>query len=148
MLTLHSKKCWVVLTMPLGVTSYVMLWYTPQDTMSSAFSFSWYFIWCCLFDTFMSVSPLLLLLSAHSFQLFYTFSVKTISSVKDISCLGGWPNLNLFLNWDNNAFFRICFTLQTKIQCHYCPQLFPLKYLWWLNIVLITVVYKQLCLLI
>ncbi|KAG1962180.1 sodium-dependent lysophosphatidylcholine symporter [Pimephales promelas] len=45
---------WIVLTMPLGVTSYVMLWYTPQDTMSSAFSFSWYFIWCCLFDTFMS----------------------------------------------------------------------------------------------
>ncbi|XP_067302652.1 sodium-dependent lysophosphatidylcholine symporter 1 [Pseudorasbora parva] len=45
---------WIIFTMPLGVLSYVMLWYTPQDTMSSAFSFSWYFIWCCLFDTFMS----------------------------------------------------------------------------------------------
>ncbi|XP_067226716.1 sodium-dependent lysophosphatidylcholine symporter 1-like isoform X1 [Chanodichthys erythropterus] len=45
---------WIVFTMPLGVLSYVMLWYTPQHTMSSAFSFSWYFIWCCLFDTFMS----------------------------------------------------------------------------------------------
>ncbi|XP_051736631.1 sodium-dependent lysophosphatidylcholine symporter 1-like isoform X2 [Ctenopharyngodon idella] len=45
---------WIVFTMPLGVLSYVMLWYTPQDTMSSSFSFSWYFIWCCLFDTFMS----------------------------------------------------------------------------------------------
>uniref|UniRef100_A0A672RBM9 Sodium-dependent lysophosphatidylcholine symporter 1-like n=1 Tax=Sinocyclocheilus grahami TaxID=75366 RepID=A0A672RBM9_SINGR len=50
---------WIVFTMPLGVLSYVMLWYTPQDTMSSAFSFGWYFTWCCLFDTFMSVSPIL-----------------------------------------------------------------------------------------
>nr|XP_021330195.1 sodium-dependent lysophosphatidylcholine symporter 1-B isoform X2 [Danio rerio] len=40
--------------MPLGVLSYIMLWYTPQDTMSPAFSFSWYFIWCCVFDTFIS----------------------------------------------------------------------------------------------
>ncbi|XP_021330193.2 sodium-dependent lysophosphatidylcholine symporter 1 [Danio rerio] len=45
---------WIVFTMPLGILSYIMLWYTPQDTMSPAFSFSWYFIWCCLFDTFMS----------------------------------------------------------------------------------------------
>ncbi|RXN11255.1 sodium-dependent lysophosphatidylcholine symporter 1-like protein [Labeo rohita] len=45
---------WIVFTMPLGVLSYVMLWYTPQDTMSSGFSFGWYFTWCCLFDTFMS----------------------------------------------------------------------------------------------
>ncbi|KTG05346.1 hypothetical protein cypCar_00013621 [Cyprinus carpio] len=45
---------WIVFTMPLGVLSYVMLWYTPQDIMSSAFSFGWYFTWCCLFDTFMS----------------------------------------------------------------------------------------------
>ncbi|KAI2649859.1 Sodium-dependent lysophosphatidylcholine symporter 1 [Labeo rohita] len=44
---------WIVFTMPLGVLSYVMLWYTPQDTMSSGFSFGWYFTWCCLFDTFM-----------------------------------------------------------------------------------------------
>ncbi|XP_056305381.1 sodium-dependent lysophosphatidylcholine symporter 1 isoform X2 [Danio aesculapii] len=45
---------WIVFTMPLGVLSYIMLWYTPQDTMSPAFSFSWYFIWCCVFDTFIS----------------------------------------------------------------------------------------------
>ncbi|XP_043080697.1 sodium-dependent lysophosphatidylcholine symporter 1-like [Puntigrus tetrazona] len=45
---------WIVFSMPLGVLSYVMLWYTPQDTMSSGFSFGWYFTWCCLFDTFMS----------------------------------------------------------------------------------------------
>ncbi|KAF4096849.1 hypothetical protein G5714_022818 [Onychostoma macrolepis] len=45
---------WIVFTMPLGVLSYVMLWYTPQDTMSPGFSFGWYFIWSCLFDTFMS----------------------------------------------------------------------------------------------
>uniref|UniRef100_A0A8C1VT96 Si:ch211-224l10.4 n=1 Tax=Cyprinus carpio TaxID=7962 RepID=A0A8C1VT96_CYPCA len=45
---------WIMFTMPLGVLSYVMLWYTPQDTMSPAFSFGWYFTWCCLFDTFMS----------------------------------------------------------------------------------------------
>ncbi|XP_016098781.1 sodium-dependent lysophosphatidylcholine symporter 1-like [Sinocyclocheilus grahami] len=61
---------WIVFTMPLGVLSYVMLWYTPQDTMSSAFSFGWYFTWCCLFDTFMSVSPLLPL------------SLKSISCIK------------------------------------------------------------------
>uniref|UniRef100_A0A8C1KPZ7 Si:ch211-224l10.4 n=3 Tax=Cyprinus carpio TaxID=7962 RepID=A0A8C1KPZ7_CYPCA len=45
---------WIVFSMPLGVLSYVMLWYTPQDTMSSGFSFGWYFTWCSLFDTFMS----------------------------------------------------------------------------------------------
>lgn len=45
---------WIVFSMPLGVLSYIMLWYTPQDTMSPAFSFCWYFAWCCLFDTFMS----------------------------------------------------------------------------------------------
>ncbi|XP_073731171.1 sodium-dependent lysophosphatidylcholine symporter 1-like isoform X3 [Misgurnus anguillicaudatus] len=45
---------WIVFSMPLGVLSYTMLWYTPQDTMSPAFSFYWYFAWCCLFDTFMS----------------------------------------------------------------------------------------------
>ncbi|XP_057175745.1 sodium-dependent lysophosphatidylcholine symporter 1-like isoform X2 [Triplophysa rosa] len=45
---------WIVFSMPFGVVSYIMLWYTPQDTMSPAFSFCWYFVWCCLFDTFMS----------------------------------------------------------------------------------------------
>ncbi|KAL2104335.1 hypothetical protein ACEWY4_001203 [Coilia grayii] len=45
---------WIVFTTPFGVLSYVMLWFTPQDTMTPASSFCWYFIWCCLFDTFMS----------------------------------------------------------------------------------------------
>ncbi|XP_073679208.1 sodium-dependent lysophosphatidylcholine symporter 1-like [Garra rufa] len=45
---------WIVFSMPLGVLSYVMLWYTPQDTMSPGFRFGWYFTWCCLFDAFMS----------------------------------------------------------------------------------------------
>ncbi|KAG7472311.1 hypothetical protein MATL_G00107590 [Megalops atlanticus] len=45
---------WLVFTTPFGVLSYIMMWFTPQDTMSPAFSFSWYFTMCCLFDTFMS----------------------------------------------------------------------------------------------
>ncbi|XP_018593278.1 sodium-dependent lysophosphatidylcholine symporter 1 isoform X2 [Scleropages formosus] len=45
---------WIVLSTPFGILSYVMMWYTPQETMSPAFSFSWYFTMCCLFDAFMS----------------------------------------------------------------------------------------------
>ncbi|XP_041955426.1 sodium-dependent lysophosphatidylcholine symporter 1 [Alosa sapidissima] len=45
---------WIVFTTPFGVLSYVMLWFTPQATMTPATSFCWYFLWCCLFDTFMS----------------------------------------------------------------------------------------------
>ncbi|XP_066528720.1 sodium-dependent lysophosphatidylcholine symporter 1-like isoform X2 [Hoplias malabaricus] len=45
---------WIVYSTPLGVVSYILAWYTPQDSMSAASSFSWYFIWSCLFDTFMS----------------------------------------------------------------------------------------------
>ncbi|KAG9332492.1 hypothetical protein JZ751_014590 [Albula glossodonta] len=45
---------WLVFTMPFGVLTYIMLWFTPKDTMSPAFSFTWYFTMCCLFDTFMS----------------------------------------------------------------------------------------------
>ncbi|XP_051518601.1 sodium-dependent lysophosphatidylcholine symporter 1-like isoform X2 [Myxocyprinus asiaticus] len=45
---------WIVFSMPFGVLSYIMLWYTPLDAMSPGFSFWWYFTWCCLFDTFMS----------------------------------------------------------------------------------------------
>ncbi|XP_063065376.1 sodium-dependent lysophosphatidylcholine symporter 1 [Engraulis encrasicolus] len=45
---------WIVFTTPFGVLAYIMLWFTPQDVMSPAGSFAWYFIWCCLFDTFMS----------------------------------------------------------------------------------------------
>ncbi|KAJ8370759.1 hypothetical protein SKAU_G00107870 [Synaphobranchus kaupii] len=44
---------WLVFSTPFGVLSYVMMWFTPQDTMSPTLSFSWYFIMCCLFDTFM-----------------------------------------------------------------------------------------------
>ncbi|XP_031421997.1 sodium-dependent lysophosphatidylcholine symporter 1 isoform X2 [Clupea harengus] len=45
---------WILLSTPFAVLSYVMLWTTPQDNMTPASSFCWYFIWCCLFDTFMS----------------------------------------------------------------------------------------------
>ncbi|XP_053338438.1 sodium-dependent lysophosphatidylcholine symporter 1 [Clarias gariepinus] len=45
---------WIVYSMPLGVISYIMQWYTPKNTMSPAFSFCWFVGWCCLFDTFMS----------------------------------------------------------------------------------------------
>ncbi|XP_062872131.1 sodium-dependent lysophosphatidylcholine symporter 1 [Trichomycterus rosablanca] len=45
---------WIVFSMPMGVISYIMLWYTPQNTMSPSFSFCWYLTWCCMFDTFMS----------------------------------------------------------------------------------------------
>ncbi|XP_072553402.1 sodium-dependent lysophosphatidylcholine symporter 1-like [Salminus brasiliensis] len=45
---------WIVFSMPLGVISYVMVWYNPQDSMSAASSFCWYFLWTCLFDTFLS----------------------------------------------------------------------------------------------
>ncbi|KAB5546388.1 hypothetical protein PHYPO_G00071470 [Pangasianodon hypophthalmus] len=45
---------WIVYSMPMGVISYIMQWYTPQDSMSPVFSFCWYFGWCCLFDTLMS----------------------------------------------------------------------------------------------
>ncbi|MGH0187172.1 UNVERIFIED_CONTAM: hypothetical protein FKN15_023935 [Acipenser sinensis] len=45
---------WMVLSMPFAVLMYFMLWFTPADTMSPAFSFSWYFITYCLFQTFMS----------------------------------------------------------------------------------------------
>ncbi|KAJ8378210.1 hypothetical protein AAFF_G00244980 [Aldrovandia affinis] len=45
---------WMIFSTPFGVFCYIMMWFTPQDTMSPAFSFSWYFSMCCLFDTFMS----------------------------------------------------------------------------------------------
>ncbi|MBN3306278.1 NLS1 protein, partial [Amia calva] len=45
---------WAVFSMPFGVLSYILLWYTPQDTMSAGFSFTWYFTMYCLFQTFMS----------------------------------------------------------------------------------------------
>ncbi|XP_069035564.1 sodium-dependent lysophosphatidylcholine symporter 1 isoform X1 [Lepisosteus oculatus] len=45
---------WAVFTMPFGVLSYVLLWSTPKDTMSSQLSFFWYFSMYCFFQTFMS----------------------------------------------------------------------------------------------
>ncbi|KAL4655419.1 sodium-dependent lysophosphatidylcholine symporter 1-like isoform X1 [Arapaima gigas] len=45
---------WIVFSTPFGILSYVMMWYTPQKTMSPAFGFSWYFIMSCLFDAFMT----------------------------------------------------------------------------------------------
>ncbi|KAI5612420.1 sodium-dependent lysophosphatidylcholine symporter 1-like isoform X1, partial [Silurus asotus] len=45
---------WIVYSMPMGVISYIMQWYTPQENMSPAFSFCWYLGWCCLFNTLMS----------------------------------------------------------------------------------------------
>ncbi|XP_067095931.1 sodium-dependent lysophosphatidylcholine symporter 1 [Osmerus mordax] len=47
---------WIIFSMPLGVLSYVMLWFTPQEVTSPGFSFSWFFTWNCLFDLFMSCS--------------------------------------------------------------------------------------------
>ncbi|KAG9269521.1 sodium-dependent lysophosphatidylcholine symporter 1-like [Astyanax mexicanus] len=45
---------WIVCSTPLGVISYIMVWYTPQENMSAVSSFCWYFFWICLFDTFLS----------------------------------------------------------------------------------------------
>ncbi|KAM4609737.1 sodium-dependent lysophosphatidylcholine symporter 1 [Polymixia lowei] len=45
---------WIVFSLPFGVVSYVMMWFVPQDSMSPGFSFSWFFVWTCLFDLFMS----------------------------------------------------------------------------------------------
>uniref|UniRef100_UPI003AAF7033 sodium-dependent lysophosphatidylcholine symporter 1 isoform X1 n=2 Tax=Centroberyx gerrardi TaxID=166262 RepID=UPI003AAF7033 len=45
---------WIVFSLPFGIVSYIMMWFTPQDSMSPAFSFSWFFIWTCLFDLFLT----------------------------------------------------------------------------------------------
>ncbi|TRY89879.1 hypothetical protein DNTS_030356 [Danionella cerebrum] len=45
---------WIMLSMPFAIISYVMLWFAPHDSTSTALSFSWYFIWCCLFDSFVT----------------------------------------------------------------------------------------------
>ncbi|KAJ8412314.1 hypothetical protein AAFF_G00145810 [Aldrovandia affinis] len=45
---------WIVLSMPLGVLSYVMLWFTPQGSKSPVFSFFWHLSMSCLFEAFMS----------------------------------------------------------------------------------------------
>ncbi|XP_071391272.1 sodium-dependent lysophosphatidylcholine symporter 1 isoform X2 [Centroberyx affinis] len=45
---------WIVFSLPFGIVSYIMMWFMPQDSMSPAFSFSWFFIWTCLFDLFLT----------------------------------------------------------------------------------------------
>uniref|UniRef100_A0A4W5KLL9 Major facilitator superfamily domain containing 2a-like 2 n=1 Tax=Hucho hucho TaxID=62062 RepID=A0A4W5KLL9_9TELE len=45
---------WVVLAMPFGVLSYVLLWFMPQGSMSQAFSVPWYLTASCLFETLMT----------------------------------------------------------------------------------------------
>ncbi|XP_036386716.1 sodium-dependent lysophosphatidylcholine symporter 1-like, partial [Megalops cyprinoides] len=45
---------WIVLSMPFGVFSYIMLWFTPQGATSPVFSFFWHLTMSCLFETFMS----------------------------------------------------------------------------------------------
>ncbi|KAM9429710.1 sodium-dependent lysophosphatidylcholine symporter 1-like [Salvelinus alpinus] len=44
----------VVLAMPFGVLSYVLLWFMPQGSMSQAFSVPWYLTASCLFETLMT----------------------------------------------------------------------------------------------
>uniref|UniRef100_A0AAY4EFH7 Uncharacterized protein n=1 Tax=Denticeps clupeoides TaxID=299321 RepID=A0AAY4EFH7_9TELE len=46
---------WVVLSTPLGIMSYVFLWFTPQDFASVTFCILWHLITSCLFETFMSL---------------------------------------------------------------------------------------------
>lgn len=45
---------WIIFSMPLGVLSYVMVWSIPQDDLSPALGFFWFFTWNCLFDMFMT----------------------------------------------------------------------------------------------
>uniref|UniRef100_A0A6Q2YEN5 Uncharacterized protein n=1 Tax=Esox lucius TaxID=8010 RepID=A0A6Q2YEN5_ESOLU len=45
---------WIVLSMPFGVFSYVLMWFMPQGSMSEAFSVSWYLMASCLFHTLMT----------------------------------------------------------------------------------------------
>ncbi|KAM6976798.1 sodium-dependent lysophosphatidylcholine symporter 1-B-like [Aplochiton taeniatus] len=45
---------WMVLSMPIGVLSYVLLWFVPQGPMSQAFSVPWFLAVTCLFETLMS----------------------------------------------------------------------------------------------
>ncbi|XP_071391282.1 sodium-dependent lysophosphatidylcholine symporter 1-like [Centroberyx affinis] len=45
---------WIVFSLPFAIVSYIMMWVMPQDSMSLAFSFSWFFIWTCLFNLFLT----------------------------------------------------------------------------------------------
>ncbi|XP_076022910.1 sodium-dependent lysophosphatidylcholine symporter 1-B-like [Genypterus blacodes] len=45
---------WLVLSMPFGVLSYLLLWFMPQGSMSQAVSVPWFLTAACLFETLMS----------------------------------------------------------------------------------------------
>ncbi|KAJ8016515.1 hypothetical protein DPEC_G00008040 [Dallia pectoralis] len=45
---------WIAFSMPMGILAYIMMWFTPQQSMTPSFSFFWFFIWTCLFDAFMT----------------------------------------------------------------------------------------------
>ncbi|XP_017551940.1 sodium-dependent lysophosphatidylcholine symporter 1 [Pygocentrus nattereri] len=45
---------WSVLSMPLGVLSYALLWFIPHTAASSSATVAWYLTVSCLFETFMS----------------------------------------------------------------------------------------------
>ncbi|XP_030641050.1 sodium-dependent lysophosphatidylcholine symporter 1-B-like [Chanos chanos] len=45
---------WVILSMPFAVLFYICLWFTPQHSVTSAFSVPWYLIMSCLFETLMT----------------------------------------------------------------------------------------------
>ncbi|XP_026781487.3 sodium-dependent lysophosphatidylcholine symporter 1-B-like [Pangasianodon hypophthalmus] len=45
---------WSVLSMPLGILSYVLLWFIPHAAHSSSVGVPWYLIISCLFQTLMS----------------------------------------------------------------------------------------------
>uniref|UniRef100_UPI00398E3D65 sodium-dependent lysophosphatidylcholine symporter 1-like isoform X1 n=1 Tax=Pristiophorus japonicus TaxID=55135 RepID=UPI00398E3D65 len=45
---------WILFSMPFGVASYFLLWFSPSYTMSWEYSFFWYLITYCAFHTCMS----------------------------------------------------------------------------------------------
>ncbi|XP_032897354.1 sodium-dependent lysophosphatidylcholine symporter 1-like [Amblyraja radiata] len=45
---------WILFSMPFGVVSYFLLWFSPSYTMSQEYSFLWYLMTYCAFHTCMS----------------------------------------------------------------------------------------------
>nr|XP_006003241.1 PREDICTED: sodium-dependent lysophosphatidylcholine symporter 1-like [Latimeria chalumnae] len=45
---------WIILSMPVGVISYFLLWFTPSDSMSQMSNFFWYLLTYCIFQTCMT----------------------------------------------------------------------------------------------
>ncbi|KAG9270365.1 sodium-dependent lysophosphatidylcholine symporter 1-like [Astyanax mexicanus] len=57
----RSRRCpvgkllhWSLLSMPVGVLSYALLWFIPHTAANSSASVGWYLTASCLFETFMS----------------------------------------------------------------------------------------------